>query len=392
MEDKVKQLVDDRFLKKAQPLPEYVDFFLSSNYSGKHVSVLAEGYRLEKDNIYALIFLAFNYDFDISILENRLKTFGLSGISLKRFWLDFVGRFLLPLADYISQVSLNKVDPTDLIVKAGGNSDGYRSFVEEFLSELNDYNLDQLVAEAEMFKEKFNEKEEQDYIFELLSEDLISILEAGVFEASRVLNRSFIYLLFNEKSFKEYALRKMMNNTKEFIGSNKISIDDKQVAPTVSAWLKDFIKKNGSSLFDDLILAQYLNTSENARALQPKEKELLGNLIRFYKNIAFFPESMNEIPPQKWQIFPFDATSYWQEIEGSVKNKSKLGLPTESEMFKEEVESESDVLSEKDFKPENYDDSEELRNLRELLSSFPPASLERKAIHEEIKRLERNKK
>ncbi len=392
MEDKVRQLVDDKFLKKTSPLPDYVDFFLSSDYSGKQIDSLAQEYNLEKDDLYALIFLAFNYDFDTYILENRIKTFNLSGISLKKFWLDFVGRFLLPIADYVTEISPKKIEPSEIIVKAGANLDRYKLFVEKFFSELDDYNLEQLEKEIEVFKEKFNEKEEQEYIFELLSTDTISVLEAESFEASTILNRSLIYLLFNVQSFKNEALKKLFSNNINIIGETKISIDNKQILPTVSAWLKDFIKKNGSSLFDDLILAQYLNTSENVRTLNPKEKELLGNLIRFYKNIAFFPESMNEVPPQKWQIFPFDATSYWQELEGPVKSKNKLGLPTESEVIGDGAKSENDILSEKDFRPENYDDSPELRNLRELLASFPPASLERKAINEEIKRLKRNKK
>ncbi len=392
MEDKVKQLVDDKFLKKTSSLPGYVDFFLSSDYSGKQINSLAQEYHLEKNNIYALIFLAFNYDFDVFILENRIKTLNLSGINLKKFWLDFIGRILLPIADYVVEISPKKIDPSELITKSGVNLDKYKFYVEEFSLELDDYNLEQLEKEVETFKEKFNEKEEQEYVFELLSTDVISVLEAESFEASTILNRSLIYLLFNVENFKTEALKKLFSNNIDIIGEDKIIVDGRSLSSSVSAWLKDFIKKNGSSLFDDLILAQYLNTSENVRTLKPKEKETLGNLIRFYKNIAFFPESMNEIPPQKWQIFPFDATSYWQEIEGSVKNKKQLGLPTESEIIEQEAGDENDVLSEKDFKPENYDDSAELRNLRELLASFPPASLERKAINEEIKRLKRDKK
>jgi len=291
----------------------------------------------------------------------------------------------------MEESSEGKVNIAKVLKNAGGKVEKYQSYVNELRSEIEDDILKTAQEEVEAYKKIFDIKEESQYIFNLLSEDILIILNSSSFEAAAALNRSLIFLLFNADNFKDEALRKIFAN-KELIGEAKISIDDKEVAPTVSAWLKDFIKNNGSSLFDDLILAQYLNTSSNARALKSKEKETLGNLIRFYKNITFFPESMNEIPPQKWQIFPFDATSYWQEIEGSVKNKKQLGLPTESEIIEEEAWSDDDVLSEKDFKPENYDDSKELRILRELLSSFPPASLERKAINEEIKRLERNKK
>ncbi len=165
------------------------------------------------------------------------------------------------------------------------------------------------------------------------------------------------------------------------------------MSPTISAWLKDFIKKNGSNLFDDIVLAQYLNTSENARKLNAKEKELLSSLIRLYKNVAFFPESMSDLPPQKWQIFPFDDSEYWQEVETLTKNGAK---PSESELGQDLSNfSDEDVLSEKgtsdleDNKEEKRQADPELQNLQELLASFPPASLERKAIAEEIRRLKK---
>ncbi len=384
-------IIDNKFNEKYADLPEEAKFFFSSENSGQHILALASEYNLEPDIVYSLVFLVVNSNFDFTLLEEKIKTLNLSGISATRFWQDFIGRLLLPISEAMEESSSGKINIAKVLKNTGAKVEKYQSYVNELKNEIEEDILKMAEEEVENYKNSFDIKEESQYVFDLLAEDILIVLNSKSFEAAAALNRSLIFLLFNADNFKDEALRKIFSN-KQLVGEAKISIDDKQVAPTVSAWLKDFIKKNGSSLFDDLILAQYLNTSENARALQPKEKELLGNLIRFYKNIAFFPESMSQVPPQKWQIFPFDATSYWQEIEGSVKNKSKLGLPTESEMSEEEVESESDVLSEKNFKPENYDDSEELRNLRELLSSFPPASLERKAIYEEIKRLERNKK
>ncbi|NCT55071.1 hypothetical protein GW758_03915 [Candidatus Falkowbacteria bacterium] len=384
-------IIDNKFNEKYGNLPEEAKFFFSSEKNGKNILSLASEYNVESDIVYSLVFLAVNSGFDFSLLEEKIKTLNLSGISATRFWQDFIGRLLLPISEVMEESSEGKVNIAKVLKNAGGKVEKYQSYVNELRSEIEDDILKTAQEEVEAYKKIFDIKEESQYIFNLLSEDILIILNSSSFEAAAALNRSLIFLLFNADNFKDEALRKIFAN-KELIGEAKISIDDKEVAPTVSAWLKDFIKNNGSSLFDDLILAQYLNTSSNARALKSKEKETLGNLIRFYKNITFFPESMNEIPPQKWQIFPFDATSYWQEIEGSVKNKKQLGLPTESEIIEEEAWSDDDVLSEKDFKPENYDDSKELRILRELLSSFPPASLERKAINEEIKRLERNKK
>lgn len=384
-------ITDKQFNEKYVDLPEEAKFFFSSEKNGANILALASEYKLEPDIIYSLNFLAVNSGFDFSLLEKKIKTLNLSGISSTRFWQDFIGRLLLPISEAMEESSDGKINIAKALKNTGAKVEKYQSYVDELRNEIEEDILKAAKEEAEAYKNSFDIKEESQYIFDLLAEDVLIVLNSKSFEAAAALNRSLIFLLFNAENFKDEALRKIFTN-KQLIGEEKISVDDKEVAPTVSAWLKDFIKKNGSSLFDDLILAQYLNNSENARVLKPKEKETLGNLIRFYKNIAFFPESMNEIPPQKWQIFPFDATSYWQELEGSVKNKKQLGLPTEPEIIEEDVGESNDVLSEKDFKPENYDDSAELRNLRELLASFPPASLERKAINEEIKRLQRDKK
>ena len=385
------KIIDTQFNEKYADLPEEAKFFFSSENNGKNILALASEYKLEFNTLYSLVFLAVNSGFDFVLLEEKIKTLNLSGISATRFWQDFIGRLLLPISEVMEESSDGKINIAKALKKTGAKVEKYQSYVDDLRNEIEESILKAAEEEIKTYKNSFDIKEESQYIFNLLSEDILIILNSKSFEAAAALNRSLIFLLFNADNFKDEALRKIFAN-KELIGETKISIDDKQLAPTVSAWLKDFIKRNGSSLFDDLILAQYLNSSENAKALKPKEKEILGNLIRFYKNIAFFPESMNEIPPQKWQIFPFDATSYWQEIEGSVKNKSQLGLPTESEIFEEETGPENDVLGEKYFKPENYDDDKELRNLQELLASFPPASLERKAINEEIKRLKRDKK
>ncbi|MBN2853933.1 hypothetical protein JXK06_00120 [Patescibacteria group bacterium] len=384
-------IIEKQFNEKYAKLPEEAKFFFSSDNNGQNILALADEYKLEPDIVYSLGFLAVNSGFDFNLLEERVKALNLTGITAKRFWQDFIGRLLLPISEVIEESSGGKVNIAKALKEAGGKIENYQKYVNQLKDEIGDKLLKDLTEEAEAYKNSFDIKEESQYVFDLLSDDILIVLKSKSFEAAAALNRSLIFLLFNADDFKDEALRKMFAN-KQLIGETKISIDDKQVAPTVSAWLKDFIKKNGSSLFDDLILAQYLNTSENARVLKADDKETLGNLIRFYKNIAFFPESMNEIPPQKWQIFPFDASSYWQELEAPGKNKNKLGLPTESEIFEEEAGAEDDVLSEKDFKPENHDDGPELKNLRGLLASFPPASLERKAIQEEIKRLEQNKK
>lgn len=383
----IDNILENKFSDKYNVLPDEVKFFLSSELSGQAIIALADEYKLERDEVYRLVFLTVNSNFDFKFLEERIKKLNLTGIGLKNFWIDFLGRLWLPVADYLEKYSDGKINIDLELIKVGGKRELYHDFVEKLADEIIEENIKAIEEEAEEYKQRFNIQEESEYIFNILSNNVISIFNLKSLVAARALNRSFIYLLFNEKSFKEEALRKIMNNNNELIGGEKIIIDDKKLEPTISAWLKDFIKKNGSILFDDLLLVQYLSNSENVKNLSYTEKENLGNVIRLYKNIAFFPESFNDIPPHKWQIFTFDTGEYLEEESSSRKNYTKA-IP--SEVIKEESGDSNDILSDdNNFKPEYNQNNEELQKLKDMMSSFPPASLERKAIKEEIKRLEK---
>jgi len=380
-------ILENQFSDKYNLLPNEVQFFLNSELSGEAILSLAEKYKLLADDVYNLVFITVNSVFDFKLLEERIKKLNLSGVSVKNFWADFLGHLWLPVAGYLEKSSDGKINIELELIKAGGKKELYTEGVNALADEIIDENIKEIEREAEDYRKNFDVQEESAYIFDILSSDIITIFNSKSLQAAAGLNRSFIYLLFNEKSFKNEALRAMMNNTKELIGDNKINVDNKQVEPTISAWLKDFIKKHGSILFDDLLLAQYLNSSENIKNLNSKEKENLGNLIRLYKNIAFFPDSFANVPPERWQIFSFDASEYLKNLDNSNK-KNINNIPSESEEIKQGDP--DDVLNDdNNFKPEYSHDNEELQKLKNMISSFPPASLERKAIKEEIRRLEK---
>lgn len=376
------KLIDNKFNEKFQSLPEEVKFFLGSDINGEAITNLASEYKVNLNDVYALGFLAVNYDFDFKILEERIKTLGLSGISLKRFWLDFIGRLLLPIDNYIDK------DIALELEKAGGKVEGYKIFVDNFLEALEKHNLEEMLEEAKEYEKHFDVKWESEYLFDLLQNDFLSILSSGK-NSIMLLSRSLIFLLYHVDSFKEEALRKFFAN-KEKVGSKKIIIDEKEVEPTISAWIKDFIKQNGSSIFDDLILAQYINNSVNTKSLSTEDKETLGDVIRFYKNLAFFPESMHNVPPTQWYIFPVKDDEEEEPVKEFKKSKSEDKI-TE---IKEEpvVDIKEDLVEDKVIEKENIADmvfaeEAELEDLHRLMVSFPPASLERKAVVEEIRKI-----
>lgn len=383
---------DKKFDDKYKFLPEEVKFYMSSDLSGKIILDLAKDYKIDPEIIYSFVYFIVNSEFNFSLLEEKIKNLNLSGTSLTKLHQDFIGRFLSPISSFMKNASSGKINIINELRRVGANEKDYRSFARELENEFEEEVLRIMEEETNEYKENFNVVEESSYILDLLSHDLISIFECESFEASAGLNRGMIYLLFNEDSFKVDVLRKILNN-KELIGKNKIQVENKQLDPSISFWLKDFIKTHGSGMFNDLALAQYLNNSNKTNTLSAQEKSLLGKIINFYKNVAFFPESFSELPPGRWKMFFFDSSEFEKEIEDLVKGgarNSAAKKEVESEPFVDSLEDDN-LTATASFKEkkETLEDevvSDEIKKLKEMLSNYPPSSLERKAIQDEIKK------
>lgn len=384
---------DKKFDDNYKFLPEEVKFYMSSDLSGKIILDLAKDYKIDPEVVYSFVYFIVNSNFNFSLLEERIKNLNLSGTSLTKLHQDFIGRFLSPIASIIKKESAGRISIINELRRVGAKEEDYRSFVKELEDEFEEEVLRIVEEEANEYKESFELEEERPYILDLLSHDLISIFDCNSFEAAAGLNRGIIYLLFNEDSFKEEALRKILNN-KELIGKNKVHVEDKQYDSSVSFWLKDFIKTHGSGMFDDLALAQYLNNSSKTKMLDAQEKSLLGKIINFYKNIAFFPESFSELPPGHWKMFYFDSSEFEKEIEDLLKGGSKDNLAKKEDKintFNDTLEDDSlktsNTLKKEEGALKDEAESDELKKLRNMLSNYPPSSLERKAIQGEIKKL-----
>ena len=85
---------------------------------------------------------------------------------------------------------------------------------------------------------------------------------------------------------------------------NSLSNISQQNAVKAGIAVLNFIKKNGSGIFNNLVLIEYLVNSDNAKKLDNKEKELLKKLLLLYRNIKFFPESMPDDNGESWEIIP----------------------------------------------------------------------------------------
>jgi hypothetical protein len=383
-------VLDNQFSEKYGLLPEEVRLYYLSELSGQAVLGLAAEYKLPDDFVYSLVFLMVNSDFDLTLLEEKIKASSLSGISAKRFEADFLGRLILPISPYLEEQSNGKINIETELKKRSVNPANYQNWVNDFdnlLDNENDKVMEEIVAR---YEKEVDPKQEHDYVIDFLSNNLIELLKADSPAASVCLNSGLIYLLFNSEGFKDEA-DKIILSSSELIGTRNIIIDGREVAPSVANWLKEFIKKNGTDLFNDIALAQYLDNSENVKKLSGYHREILSNLLRFYKNITFFPESMSNVLPDKWQIFPF---SFPEEDLGSKKSVSAiLEPPVVSPIITEPVTAAATnsipvPTPTPNSSPTALEDKD-LLGLKIALKKYPPVSLEYKAIMEEIRRLEK---
>ncbi len=201
-----------------------------------------------------------------------------------------------------------------------------------------------------------------------------------------------IFSLFSKDGALQESLSNIFLGNQENITAGRIIFDDHEVAPTISNWLKDFIKINGSEMFDELKMAEYLSSSPNAKKLNIAEKDLLRKLLRLYRNLVFFPESMGNDPVEDWQIIPVDKVEKERE-----KNKSDIfqDVLNDEKKIGDQEQASSGAIASGNLRVQKQVqkkiENTPLNELERILTQYAPDSLEYKAVKQEISRL-KNKK
>lgn len=179
----------------------------------------------------------------------------------------------------------------------------------------------------------------------------------------------------------EDRLVNLLLNNEELISAANVVVDGRSYRGTVKNWLKDFISKHGSDIFDTFILAKYINALDGQVSLNPGEKKILTKILKTYRNLVFFPESMEKIPVEKWAIIPYEEETVKQKVAELQQVIST----------KVELKGEDAGNLESSFKP-NLSDLESIKlELQNMLNDYSRESLEYKAIKEEIARLNKKK-
>jgi len=370
MDDKTAQ-----FLQKIRTFSEEVNLYFSSDLIAKAIDELVDEYNLDNDFVMDLIYDFFISDFDIE----KLKTSITGKINnVEKFISDFLGKLFLPVASFIEfKVKEHIKKPDD-----------YKKYVDNFNDLIESRNVDELLDFVDDLENKIDFKEEEELVVDFLGKSIMEVLKSQDYTGPQKVNGSALYLLINKPDCLNRFIKTFLSN-QEKIGSKKMMLNDREEEPTIANWIKHFIKENGNEMFGSIALAKYLTSTFVNTLLTEEEKKILRKVLKLYRNLNFFPESMANIPREDWEIFPVE-----RDVVLGSKNINRIENKPKEEIIKPKIEEKIEIVKEIE-KTQELDlpdlKNKELKELQDLFTKYPDKSLERKAIENEIKKINNKK-
>ena len=172
--------------------------------------------------------------------------------------------------------------------------------------------------------------------FPYIRADIVDLFKTGLVDAlnfsedeTTKLNDAIFYIIKSEAAtgtaFEEELLKSLTANAERLTAANIIS-RGRSIEPTIANWLKDFIALNGTGFFDLVKLSNYVTNSPNAAKLSDGEKQLLSHLLITYRNLKFFPDTLADLPPEKWEIIPIRETGVEKKAAKPAAPEAKHDL------------------------------------------------------------------
>lgn len=190
-------------------------------------------------------------------------------------------------------------------------------------------------------------------------------------------------MVFKERDKLKRRLAQALLNNQERITSRNIIVNNQEKPPTVADWLRDYFSILGTGRVNRMDRTQYLINGKNTKDLSEQEKNKVKLLFDLYERLK-----------------PSSFTLEGVEEEIPVDDDEAKGIIIDGvfEPYKESEEDRQifqaiDNAFNKDKQPELQAESEadeDLAELRRLAVQYPPGSLERKAVEEEIERVTRS--
>lgn len=209
------------------------------------------------------------------------------------------------------------------------------------------------------------------------------------------INEAIFFWLSKDGLFQNELVKVLLAN-QEVLTSYRLNYNGQEIGPTVSNWLKDFISENGSELFSNIVLVKYLSNNQNVKKLTATDRDLVKKLLKLYRNLVFFPESMNNVPLEDWEVFPIDRPEIYQktkkviDVLDEAAPSAKSGV--RSGATKSVTVSVPPISAPTSVPIPTPPTVSEIDELQGILNNYAPDSFEYKTISQEINRLKQEKK
>ncbi len=392
MEDKAIQ-----FLEKLDGLSDEAKLYFNSAIEAKALKEIQKDYQLSSDELDNIIYDVFIANFDFKVLDEDLKKTKVPESSRSKLAADILGKIFLAPATFL------KLDVKNEIIKRSHRPEIYQDYEIDFNDLIEEKNFEAIEDVAALHESTFNPIEEEAICLDLFSKDIKGVLNNPNADAISELNGGLITLLTNKPDFHN-KINKILFANQEVITTQDLTWPEGIQPGTVANWLKDFIKENGSDIYNSVVLSKYLATSANPQHLSEDERKVVRRLLRLYRNLVFFPESMNDVPMEDWEIIPTEKVAI--EKPAPVKEEEKLPevkeeavvAPIEKKLtpmplaVKPEIPiaKNSPVVETPKVEVPEIKEDPELTKLKTTLAQYAPDSLEAKVIREEIRKRQNN--
>jgi len=248
----------------------------------------------------------------------------------------------------------------------------------------------------------------------LKEEEILGLLKNHLSEAFSLDNNVFNfweklkgYLLeipdYEDRDRIKNIIRDILNKNQILLSSKKLS---NGLSPTAENWIKIYVSKLGNQLVEKFNINQFFFDSPDYRNLNEEDRMRVRKFLEFYERIKRSSLTMEGIE----DVVPIDS----QEFKGMIINneviKTELN-PKQKEFFQAILtaadqyeqkntfrtiapkkngvsrQNENKSALEKMAIEEEIGEEKEIEDLKVHAGRFQPGSLERKAIEEEIRRL-----
>ena len=214
-------------------------------------------------------------------------------------------------------------------------------------------------------------------ILELLKSHLAVMLEIKDYDLWENLKRYLVVFSdYKERDRVKKDIRNILIKNQARITKTNLLMDNKNAAGTVENWLRDYHVNLGLEPVDQLKFEEYFIGSPNIKRAAAAEKEKIKSLFKFYERLKLSSNS-----PKGFE------EKVLMEINGKLQvwNDGRL-----EDFDPAEVKAVEDLKARGFFKENEAEkvENEQLLELKTLAPNYPPGSLERKAVEEEIKKME----